>query len=217
MVEDDPMIASGVRLALSRAGHQVDWCADGMTAQEVLAKGEADLLVLDLGLPGRDGYQVLEGLRASGSTIGVLILSARDALRDRVRGLDLGADDYLTKPFELEEFLARIRALERRKGPPDTDSRLSVAQLEVDLNSPTAYWKGSVISLPRREWMLLRLLMENPSRVYSRQQIQDTLYRPGEGCESNAIDVHVHHLRRKIEPGVIATVRGLGYRFGLNV
>ena len=208
------MIASGVQHALSRIGHSVEWRSDGKAAEEMLVKAEPDLLVLDLGLPGRDGYQILEALRARGSKISVLILSARDAVQDRVKGLDLGADDYLTKPFELEEFLARVRALERRQGAQPLERRLSVAELEVDLDAPTAWWKGKPISLPRREWMLLRLLMENPSRVYSREQIQNTLYGVGEGCESNAVDVHVHHLRKKIESGVVATVRGLGYKFG---
>ncbi len=215
VVEDDPMIASGVRLALTRVGHDVQWCADGKTAEDVLSKGETDLVVLDLGLPMQDGYQVLTRLRSSGSSIGVLILSARDALKDRVKGLDLGADDYLTKPFELEEFLARIRALERRRGPQQS-KQLSIAQLTLDLEAPSASWKGESIALPRRAWVLLKLLMENPNRVYSRDQIQDALYGPGEGCESNAVDVHVHHLRKKIDADVVETVRGLGYRFGLS-
>lgn len=216
VVEDDPMIASGVRLALTRAGHAVEWCADGKTAQEMLSKAGVDLVVLDLGLPMQDGYQVLTRLRAGGSKTAVLILSARDALKDRVKGLDLGADDYLTKPFELEELLARVRVLERRQRSPQAPKCLTVAQLTINLEAPDVSWGEETVSLPRREWMLLKLLMENPSRVYSRSQIQDVLYGPGEGCESNAIDVHVHHLRKKISGDVVETVRGLGYRFGLT-
>lgn len=209
------MIASGLELALTRAHHQVDRVASGAAAQSALTAGHYDLVILDLGLPGVDGYQVLESMRKAGSLVSVLILSARDALKDRVRGLDLGADDYLTKPFELDELLARVRALERRRAQ-QASNRLAVGALELDLGAPTVSWLGRPIDLPRREWMLLKLLMQNPHRVYSRQHIQEALYGWGEGCESNAVDVHVHHLRRKINAEVVLTVRGLGYRLGVN-
>ncbi len=209
------MIASGLELALSRSHYQVDWVSSGLSAQSALAAGHYDLVILDLGLPGMDGYEVLQAMRKAGSLVSVLILSARDALQDRVRGLDLGADDYLTKPFELDELQARVRVLERRRSQ-QASNRLSVGALELDLDAPSVSWDGRAIDLPRREWMLLKLLMQNPHRVYSRQHIQEVLYGWGEGCESNAIDVHVHHLRRKIAPEVVLTVRGLGYRLGMN-
>lgn len=209
------MIASGLELALKRAHYRVECLSNGLSAQSALASEHFDLVILDLGLPGRDGYQVLESLRASGSLVSVLILSARDALKDRIRGLDLGADDYLTKPFELDELLARVRVLERRRAQ-QASNRLTIGTLQLDLDAPEVSWDGRSVELPRREWMLLKLLMQNPQRVYSRQHIQDVLYGWGEGCESNAIDVHVHHLRKKIAPEVVLTVRGLGYRLGMS-
>lgn len=215
LVEDDDMIAAGLELALTRAHYHVSRVSSGLSAQSALAAAHYDLVILDLGLPGMDGYQVLESMRKAGSLVSVLILSARDALKDRVRGLDLGADDYLTKPFELDELLARVRVLERRRAQ-QASNRLTIGQLQLDIDSPEVSWNGRSIDLPRREWMLLKLLMQNPSRVYSREHIQDALYGWGEGCESNAIDVHVHHLRRKITPDVVLTVRGLGYRLGVN-
>jgi two-component system response regulator QseB len=213
LVEDDPLIASGLKTALSRAHHSVEWLSDGLAAQEFLRREEVDLLILDLGLPGRDGFDVLSRLRDGGAPVSVLILSARDATQDRVRGLDLGADDYLVKPFELEELLARIRALERRRAASPSNT-LVHGDLSLDLSAMTVSWKGAPVELARREWMLLRLLMENPQRVFNRDQIGDTLYGWGEGADSNAVDVHVHHLRRKLSPQLIQTVRGVGYRIG---
>lgn len=213
IVEDDEMIASGLELALHRARHRVEWVADGLKAQDLLRRESFDLVILDLGLPGRDGFEILAHLRKSGSASSVLILSARDGVQDRVRGLDLGADDYLTKPFELEELLARIRAIERRRAS-SAENRLRRDRLALDLLAMTAYWDDQLIELPRREWALLKLLAEHPQRVYSREQIEEALYGRGESAESNAIDVHVHHLRRKISPDIIVTVRGIGYRLG---
>lgn len=207
------MIASGLRVALGRAHHHVDWCADGRQAQDTLRDHAFDLVILDLGLPGKDGFEVLQHLRQSGSAVGVLILSARDALGDRVRGLDLGADDYLTKPFELDELLARVRALERRRASV-ASSLLGNGRLVLDLNARTTTWDGRDVELSRREWMLLQLLLASPQRVFTREQIEAALYGWGEGTESNAIDVHVHHLRRKLSPDIVRTVRGTGYRFG---
>lgn len=213
LVEDDALIASGLQTALSRALHQVTWVADGLQARERLRAETFDLVILDLGLPGLDGLEVLEGLRASGVAVSVLILSARDGAHDRIQGLDLGADDYLTKPFELDELLARVRALARRRANRATN-KLSQGGLVLDINAMTVHWNGALVETPRREWALLRLLMEHPERVYSRGQIEDALYGWGESAESNAIDVHVHHLRRKLFPAVIQTVRGVGYRLG---
>ena len=213
LVEDDESIASGLMLALGRAHHRVEWIANGQQAGALLDTESFDLVILDLGLPGKDGFEVLKQLRGAGSLSNVLILSARDATRDRVQGLDLGADDYLVKPFELDELLARVRALERRRAS-SANNLLSSGELVIDLNAMTATWHGQLLDLPKKEWMLLKLLMENPQRVYTRPQIEEALYERNEGTESNAIDVHVHHLRRKIATDIIRTVRGIGYRLG---
>lgn len=213
VVEDDVLIASGLQLALGKLHHRVEWCADGAQAQRLLDTEAFDLVILDLGLPGKDGFDILGHLRERGSAVSVLILSARDGIRDRVKGLDLGADDYLTKPFELDELLARVRVLERRR-MSRANHVLEHGALALDLNAISVAWQGQPVELPRREWMLLRLLVENPQRVYTRSQIEDALYGWGESTESNAIDVHVHHLRKKIAPDVIKTIRGIGYRLG---
>ncbi|MEY3669714.1 MAG: hypothetical protein RL258_1109, partial [Pseudomonadota bacterium] len=167
----------------------------------------------DLGLPKRSGLEVLEDLRRSGSLVRVLILSARDATQDRVQGLDMGADDYLTKPFELEELLARVRALERRDARQARNT-LTHGTLVLDLESMEVQLSGVPVPLSRREWALLRLMVQHPDRVYARAQIEQALYGWDEPTESNAIDVHIHHLRRKLGSEVIQTVRGIGYRLG---
>lgn len=213
VVEDDALIASGLQLALAKLHHRVEWSAEGRQAQRLLTTEDFDLVILDLGLPGRDGFDILAHLRQSGSSVSVLILSARDSVRDRVKGLDLGADDYLTKPFELDELLARVRVLERRR-MSSANHLLEHGDLSLDLNAMSVTWQGQLVELPRREWMLLRLMVENPKRVHTRAQIQDALYGWGESTESNAIDVHVHHLRKKITPDIIKTIRGIGYRLG---
>lgn len=213
VVEDDELIASGLKTALERAHHTVEHAADGDTGLTLARDGAFDLLILDLGLPKKDGLALLKSLRDSGSQLTVLILSARDGTADRVKGLDLGADDYLVKPFELPELLARVRVLERRRASVASNT-VQRGSLVLDLNAMTLTWKGQLIDLPRREWMLLRLLVENPTRVYSRAQIEEAMYGWGEGADSNAIDVHVHHLRRRIDPDVVQTVRGVGYRLG---
>lgn len=213
LVEDDELIASGLQLALSRLRHRVEWSADGQQAQRLLDTEDFDLVILDLGLPGKDGFDILGHLRLAGSAVSVLILSARDGIKDRVKGLDLGADDYLTKPFDLDELLARVRVLERRR-MSSANHVLENGRLALDLNAMTVTWDNQPVELPRREWMLLRLFVENPQRVYTRSQIEDALYGWSEGTESNAIDVHVHHLRKKITPDLIKTIRGIGYRLG---
>ncbi len=213
VVEDDELIASGLKTALERAHHTVEHAADGQLGLALAREGSFDLLILDLGLPKKDGLELLKSLRESGSQLAVLILSARDGTTDRVKGLDLGADDYLVKPFELPELLARVRVLERRRASVASNT-VQRGPLILDLNAMTLTWKGQLIDLPRREWMLLRLLVENPTRVYSRSQIEEAMYGWGEGADSNAIDVHVHHLRRRIDPDVVQTVRGVGYRLG---
>lgn len=213
VVEDDDLIATGLHLALSRLGHAVDRSSNGMHAQQLLSDQTYHLAILDLGLPGKEGLDVLRDVRKVNSAISVLILSARDDIKSRVKGLDLGADDYLTKPFELDELLARVRVIERRHKTGES-AVLEVGRLALDLDSVVARWDGNPVELPKSEWTLLRLLAEHPTRVYTRSQIQDVLYGWSEAGESNAVDVHVHHLRKKISPDLIKTVRGIGYRLG---
>ncbi len=213
VVEDDDLIATGLHLALSRLGHAVDRSSNGMDAQQLLSDQTYHLAILDLGLPGKEGLDVLRDVRKVNSAISVLILSARDDIKSRVKGLDFGADDYLTKPFELDELLARVRVIERRHKTGES-AVLEVGRLALDLDSVVARWDGNPVELPKSEWTLLRLLAEHPTRVYTRSQIQDVLYGWSEAGESNAVDVHVHHLRKKISPDLIKTVRGIGYRLG---
>lgn len=213
LVEDDSLLASGLLLALQRAHYIVEHVQDGPDAVRALADNAFDLVILDLGLPKLDGTEVLKAVRAGGNTVPVLILSARDATRDRILGLDLGADDYLVKPFELDELLARIRVLERRRSGLPVN-QLQLGGLVLDLANSSVIWKGQPVELQRREFMLLKRLIENPQQVFSRSQLEESLYGWGDGVESNAIDVHVHHLRKKIAPGVIRTIRGVGYRIG---
>lgn len=213
VVEDDDLIATGLHLALSRLGHAVDRSSNGMDAQQLLSDQTYHLAILDLGLPGKEGLDVLRDVRKVNSAISVLILSARDDIKSRVKGLDFGADDYLTKPFELDELLARVRVIERRHKTGES-AVLEVGRLALDLDSVVARWDGNPVELPKSEWTLLRMLAEHPTRVYTRSQIQDVLYGWSEAGESNAVDVHVHHLRKKISPDLIKTVRGIGYRLG---
>lgn len=213
LVEDDESLASGLLLALQRAHYVTEHVGDGQAAVRALADNSFELVILDLGLPRLDGTDVLKAIRARGNAVPVLILSARDATRDRILGLDLGADDYLVKPFDLDELLARIRVLERRRGGLSGNS-IRLGGLLLDLANFSVSWNGSPVELQRREFMLLKRLVENPQMVLSRAQLEESLYGWGDGVESNAIDVYVHHLRKKISPGVIKTIRGVGYRIG---
>ena len=213
LVEDDELLSSGLQLALRRANYTVEHVDSGEAALSALAHNEFDMMVLDLGLPGMDGIAVLEALRARGNPVPVLILSARDATRDRIAGLDLGADDYLIKPFELDELLARLRVLARRRNGRQVN-QLTLGPLSMDLGTLSVRWKGEPVELHRLEFMLLKRMAEHPQRVFNRAQLEESLYGWGEGSESNTIDVYVHHLRRKLGPEVVRTVRGVGYRIG---
>jgi two-component system response regulator QseB len=211
LVEDDELLGSGLSDALARAHYVHEWVRDGPSALDAERASAFDLVVLDLNLPRLDGLEVLRRLRARGSAVPVLILSARDATRDRVLGLNTGADDYLVKPFELDELFARIHALERRRSGGSTN-QLRHGRLVLDLAAMSIEYDGAPVELKRREFMLLKKLMENPNQVLTRAQLEESVYG-GEGdVESNTIDVHVHHLRRKLYPDVVRTVRGVGYR-----
>lgn len=213
LVEDDELLSSGLQLALRQANYTVEQVDTGEAALSALAHNDFDMMVLDLGLPGMDGIAVLKTLRAAGNPVPVLILSARDATRDRIAGLDLGADDYLIKPFELDELLARLRVLARRRNGRQVN-QLTLGALAMDMASLSVRWRGEPVELHRLEFMLLKQMAENPLRVFNRAQLEESLYGWGEGSESNTIDVYVHHLRRKLAPEVIKTVRGVGYRIG---
>lgn len=211
LIEDDPYIGGGASEALRLKGYSVDWLADGEEAAAALVQGTFDVVVLDLALPRRSGWQLLEELRGAGNTVPVLILTAFDDPEDRVRGLDLGADDYLTKPFDLEELAARLRALHRR-ALGRADAVLRYGELALDPARQSVTLSGEPVELSRREFALLQLLAEEPGRVVPAERILDRLYGWSEGVESNAIAVHVHNLRRKLGAKLIETVRGVGYR-----
>jgi len=211
LVEDDPMIGEAIRTGLRRDGFTVDWVHDGESANQVLHTDEFDLLLLDLGLPRKGGLEVLQSLRARHQTLPVLIITARDAVSDRVQGLDAGADDYLVKPFDLDELAARIRALLRRKSGRTVPE---VEHLGVTVNPAThrVTQAGREVTLSPKEFALLQLLLERPGNILSRAQIEERLYGWGEEVESNAIEVHIHGLRRKLGADYIVNVRGVGYR-----
>ena len=210
LAEDDALLGDGLRAGLRQRGFQVDWVRDGVAAERELRAEPYAAAVLDLGLPLRDGLDVLAAVRRVGITLPVLVLTARDAVPDRVRGLDVGADDYVVKPVDLDELAARLRALVRRAhGQPG--ERLTASDVELDPAARTVTRCGTGVALSAREFDLLHVLMLNAGRVLSREQLEQHLYSWGREVDSNAIEVHVHHLRRKLGPGVIDTVRGVGY------
>lgn len=211
VAEDDALLAEGLTRLLTRAGHGVDQVRSGIGADAALRTTPYELLVLDIGLPDIDGFEVLRRLRQRRSQTNVLILTARDAVEDRVRGLDLGADDYLTKPFSLTEFEARVRALLRRTSLPS--SPIVVGGLSVDIEAKRVTTNGVVIELTVREWALLELFLTRPGRVLSKDYIGQQLFNYDEHLALNTIEVYVSRLRAKIEAaGVrIRTVRGFGY------
>lgn len=210
LVEDDELLGDGVEAGLKQAGYAVDWVRDGAAAELALRNGGHDAVILDLGLPRKSGLDVLSQARRAGNRIPVLILTARDTVDDRIRGLDAGADDYLVKPFDLHELTARVRALIRRAHDAPAPV-LRIAGIELDPAARTVRYEGQLLDLPAREFGLLHALLLSAGRVLTREQLGDALYGWGEEIESNAIDVHIHHLRRKLAPDVIRTVRGVGY------
>lgn len=208
------MVGESLREALRRQGFAADWVRDGLAAEAVLASSERfDAVLLDLGLPKRPGVEVLRTLRARGDATPVIVLTARDGLGDKVAGLDAGADDYLVKPFELDELLARLRAVTRRHGGR-TDTALQVADLRLDPATREVSRAGRPILLSAREFALLEALLERPGAIVSRAQLEDRLYGWGEELESNAISVYMHQLRKKLGADLLHTVRGLGYYAG---
>jgi DNA-binding response OmpR family regulator len=210
IVEDDRLLGDGIKAGLTQAGFSADWVEDGVAADAALRTGSPAAVVLDLGLPRLGGLELLRRMRAARNKTPVLILTARDAVEDRVKGLDAGADDYVVKPFDLHELAARLRALIRRSAG-EAAPVLRVGDVELDPATRRVQFKGRPVELPAREFALLHALMLNTERVLTRDQLSEKLYAWGEEVESNAIDVHVHHLRRKLAPQLIRTVRGVGY------
>jgi two-component system, OmpR family, response regulator QseB len=210
LAEDDEMIGDGVRRGLAHDGFAVDWVRDGKAAELALAENVHDLLLLDLGLPRRDGLDVLGAMRRRGDKRPVLVLTARDSVRDRVAGLDAGADDYLVKPFELSELAARMRALLRRhlgRAAP----RMALGALALDPATHTVTLDATPLALSAREYALLDALIARPGAILSRAQLEEKLYNWKDGVDSNAVEVHLSSLRRKLGAGWIRNVRGLGW------
>ena len=211
LIEDDPMIGRAVHLGLGRVGFTVDWVTDGHSGQSAVMNAVYDLVVLDMGLPRVDGLSLLRELRGRRDLVPVLIISARDAVRDRIAGLNAGADDYLLKPFDLDELIARIRALLRRRAGSAV-SEMTVGELTLDPASHLATMSGQEITLTAKEFALLEALLRRPGAVLSRERLEESIYGWGEEVGSNAVEVHLHNLRRKLGSHVIKNIRGVGYR-----
>ena len=210
LAEDDTLLGDGLRAGLRLAGFQVDWVRDGLAAERELRAQAYAAAVLDLGLPGMDGMDVLASVRRAGVILPVLVLTARDAVPDRIKGLDTGADDYVVKPVDQDELAARLRALVRRAaGQPQ--ELLQAGSLQLDPAARTVQRDGEPVLLSTREFDLLQALMLNAGRVLSREQLEQHLYSWGREVESNAVEVHIHHLRKKLGADCIQTVRGVGY------
>jgi len=210
LAEDDPLLGDGLRAGLRQQGFHVDWVRDGEAAERELRAEPYAAAVLDLGLPRKDGLEVLAALRRDAIAIPVLVLTARDAVPDRIRGLDLGADDYVVKPVDLDELAARLRALVRRAHGQPQES-LSAMDVILDPAARSVRQAGERVTLSAREFDLLHALMLNAGRVLSREQLEQRLYSWGQEVDSNAVEVHIHHLRRKLGAALIQTVRGVGY------
>lgn len=210
LAEDDPLLGDGLRAGLRQRGFTVDWVRDGMAAERELRAEPYAAAVLDLGLPLKDGMEVLANLRSARLTLPVLVLTARDAVPDRIRGLDIGADDYVVKPVDLNELAARLRAMIRRAhGQPQ--EQLTAQNVVLDPGARVVKQAGIAVILSAREFDLLHALMLNAGRVLSREQLEQHLYGWGQEVESNAVEVHIHHLRRKLGNSLIQTIRGVGY------
>ena len=209
LVEDDELLGDGVRIALISKQHNVNWIKDGVAASQLLKTEGFDIILLDIGLPRLSGLEVLQELRLAGNKTPVLILTARDSVEDLVKGLDAGADDYLTKPFDLDELFARLRALQRRSG----DRTIPIIQhgnIVLDTSSHTVTLENTPVIMSRREFALLEKLLQNVGRVLSREQLIQSLYG-WEEVDSNSLEVHIHNLRKKLGTDIVKTIRGVGY------
>lgn len=211
IVEDDRPLAQGLKIALRKQGYAVNHVESGKDCLHVVATEDPGIVILDLGLPDIDGLKVLREIRAKNDSLPVILLTARDSTGDKVAGLDCGADDYLAKPFEMTEFLARLRVLERRLGTSKT-SLISLGDVDLDTAAQTVTFQKQHVEFSRREYMLLKSLMENSGKVLTRTTLESKLYSWGEEVCSNALEVHIHHLRKKLGTDFIKTVRGVGYK-----
>jgi DNA-binding response OmpR family regulator len=210
LVEDDELLGNGLQVGLNQSGYAVDWVKDGQAAELFLDAGEYDLMILDIGLPRRSGMEILQALRGRGGSMPVLMLTARDTVEDKVAGLDGGADDYLVKPFDLDELTARIRALLRRRSGR-SDPLIRHRDLLIDPAAHTVSRNGQPVDVAPREFAVLQQLLEQRGRVLSRARLEQSLYSWKDEIDSNAVEVHIHHLRRKLGPDLIRTIRGVGY------
>ncbi|MGR9099201.1 MAG: response regulator [Gammaproteobacteria bacterium] len=210
LVEDDVSLAEGLRSALKREGFSINHVTKGETAVHAVKTEPPDIVVLDLGLPDIDGLDALKRMRRHSPQLPILILTARDSLNDKVAGLNGGADDYLAKPFEIPELLARLRVFERRLSTVKT-AEIAIGPVALDITNREVTLNGSPVKLPRKEYMLLKALMENAGRVQTRDRLETMLNSWGEEIASNSLEVHIHHLRKKLGPDIIKTVHGVGY------
>lgn len=210
LVEDDQILGDGISKWLRESDHAVDWLDNGETALHALLTQEYELIVLDINLPGQSGLDVLKNIRSEGNDVPVLLLTARDTVADRVKGLDMGADDYLIKPFDLDELSARIRALQRRRSGR-SDPEIKYQDILMDLASHTVSKAGKSIDLSSREFVLLQFLLENTGKVLSKNKIESYLYAWHDEISSNTVEVHIHHIRKKLGNDLIRTIRGVGY------
>ena len=210
LVEDDIPLALGLQQTLRHEGFVVNHVNNGKSAISALSVPDQDLVILDLGLPDIDGLEVLKGARNRKLEIPVIILTARDSINDKVKGLDFGADDYLVKPFEISELLARLRVIERRLGTAKS-ALITYSEVTIDTAAHKVFIKDEEMKASKKEYMVLKALMENAGRIQSREQIESRLYEWGEEVASNAVEVHIHNLRKKLPEKFIQTVRGVGY------
>ena len=211
LVEDDDLLGNGIKKSLTREGYQVDWLMDGKQGLAALKSDTFDLLLLDLGLPGMGGLELLSAIRKQHNSTPVLILTARDTLDDKIEGLDSGADDYLVKPFEMAELKARMRALSRRQHG-HSEPTIEYGRIHVNPASMEVKLDGELVELGRREFTLLMEFINHPGQILSRVKLEDVVYGWDGDVESNSIEVHIHHLRKKLYPEFIKTVRGMGYK-----
>lgn len=210
LIEDDTILGDGIQAGLTQANYAVDWVTDGEAGEHALKIETYDALILDLNLPKKDGLKVLKDLRARGNMLPVLILTARDTINDKIIGLDSGADDYLVKPFDLDELNARLRALHRRQSGRAT-SYIEHGNLRLEVAAHVLTQNGQPVMLSQREFAILQILLENTGKILSRSRLEESLYGWDEEIESNAVEVHIHHLRKKLGKKLICTVRGIGY------
>lgn len=210
LVEDDELLGDAVKAGLTQFGYVVDWLKDGEAARLAIRSQSFELIILDIGLPKLSGLGFLQAIRQDGNTTPVIILTARESIEDRIKGLDSGADDYMTKPFDLNELSARVRALVRRS-QGRADALLQYRNITLDPAAHSVFVDEVLVNVPRREFALLQKLLENNGHVLSREQLMQSIYSWDEDVDSNALEVHIHNLRKKLNANFIRTIRGIGY------